>query len=77
MESGGSKNFEHELALGGVSCGEFVVVALREMQGNGASLLERSGGADGQKIVDFANWLCRSRRSENPADAPSGDAVGF
>src|SRR5207245_10379135 len=76
-ESPSGENVQDAFALLRVRGRKFVVVGLWEMQRDGAGLLKRSRSANGQKIVDFANGLRWSRRSENPTHAPSCDAVGF
>ena len=64
-------------ALFFVCGGEIIVIRLRKFEGEGSSLLQRGGGADGKKIVDLADGLRGFRRSDSPADAPAGNAVRF
>ncbi len=42
-----------------------------------AGFLQRSGRAYRKKIMNFANAGRHLRRRNGPADAPSGDAIGF
>src|SRR5882762_6920583 len=75
-EAGGGEDFEEALTLGGVGGGELVVVRLRRFEREGTGLLQRGGGADGEEVVDLADGLGGFGRSERPAYAPAGDAVG-
>src|SRR6516165_2486257 len=76
-EAGSGEDFEKALTLRGVVGCELVVIRLRGFEGKRTSLLEGRGGADSQEIVHFANGLGSVRRSNGPADAPAGDAVGL
>jgi len=62
-EAGGGEDFQEALALGGIVGGQFVVVGLRRFEREGAGLLQRSGRANGQKIVDLADGLRGFRRA--------------
>jgi hypothetical protein len=50
---------------------------LGKFQSEGSRLLERRGGADGEKVVDLADGLRGIRRGDSPAYAPTGDAIGL
>src|SRR6266478_1356585 len=76
-ETGVLQNFQQPRALLRIASRKFVVVTLWRMQCDRAGLLQRSGRAHGKEIVDFANRRCRFRRSDGPADAPAGDAIGL
>src|SRR6266446_8694525 len=76
-EASAREDFQEAFALGGVSGSELVVVAPRKVQCACAGLLQRSGSADRQEIMDLANRLYGPRRRQNPSHSPSGDAVGF
>src|SRR5208337_5342971 len=76
-EAGGGENFKEALALGSVVGGQLVVVGLWRFERLGAGLLQRSGRANGEKVVNLADGLRGFRRCNGPADAPAGDAVGF
>src|SRR5271157_1036057 len=76
-EAGGGEDFQEALALGGIVGGQLVVVGLRRFEREGAGLLQRSGRANSQKIVDLADGLRGFRRGDGPADTPTGDAVSL
>ncbi len=71
------ENFQQPFAFGSIRSGKLVVVTRGKVQGAGAGLLKRCSGANGQKIVHFANRLRRLRRRQHPAHAPTGNAVRF
>ncbi len=75
-EAGGFEDGEEALAFFCVTGGEIVVIVLRKLQRECASLLQGSCGADGQEIVDLADGLRGIGRSEGPAGAPAGNTVG-
>ena len=54
-ETGVGQNAEHAVALHTIDLGQLLVVARRQLERQRAGLLQGRRGADGQKIVNFAN----------------------
>lgn len=62
-----AENVRHEVALFAVEVGEAGVVFVREGQGEGGPFLQRRGGSDGEKVVDFSDGVGGFGRRDQPS----------
>lgn len=56
---------------------EFIVVRLGELEADEGSFHEGAGSADSEEVVDFLGSFDDFRRSDNVAETPARDGVGF
>ena len=71
------ESLTEQVALGGVKVEDLIVIAVVEVEGGHDGLLQGSGGAHREEVVDLLDALGNLGRGDGVAQAPTGDGVGL
>ena len=71
------ESLTEQVALGGVEVEDLIVIAVVEVEGGDDGLLQGSGSAHREEVVDLLDALGNLGRGDGVAQAPTGDGVGL
>ena len=76
-EADAVESLAEQVALGGIEVEDLPVIAIVEIEGGNDGLLQGSGGAYGEEVVNLFDALGDFGWSDGVAQAPAGDGVGL